>query len=157
MTLWTKYFGFIHPNCSMHVRNVILHFNATTLWWKQVNQWVNEFVGGSGRVEASDMASLREREGWFVNYCMILIKTHLSEEERLVMDEAGSVSSNHPHTQMVYDWQWQHIPPLTLAFPAPPEALTRLVTMGSMSRGSLRARVMRSAFRVRILWNHRRI
>lgn len=35
------------------------------------------------------MASLREREGRFVNYCMILIKAHLSEEERLVMDEAA--------------------------------------------------------------------
>ncbi len=69
------------------------------------------------------------------------------------MDEAGSVSSNHPHTQMVHEWHHSSSP----AFPAPPEALTRLVTMGSMSRGSLRARVMRSAFRVRILWNHRRI
>lgn len=34
---------------------------------------------------------------------------------------------------------------------------TRLVTMGSMSRGSFRARVMRSAFRVRILWKRRRM
>lgn len=34
---------------------------------------------------------------------------------------------------------------------------TRRVTMGSMSRGSFRARVMRSAFRVRILWKRRRM
>lgn len=79
--------------------------NATLLWWKRVNQRVNEFVGGSGRVEACDMASLRERAGRFVNYCVILIKTHLSEEERLVMDEAAwaaLASTIHTHTDGVW-------------------------------------------------------
>lgn len=50
------------------------------------------------------MASLRERAGRFVNYCVILIKTHLSEEERLVMDEAAwavLASTIHTHTDGV--------------------------------------------------------